>query len=100
MQVAVADDHELTFIGAAAGTLSIHVIAGIYRQPCGIGILVPVYEGRPPGNPTFFVVSTTGGRIAPDRTAVHDLKFAGGLSPLATRSSDPCDNQGQHRQGD
>jgi len=47
---------------------------------------MPFDEGSPPGHATFFVVSATGGDIAPDVSTIHYLKLAGSRLPAATRT--------------
>ena len=99
MKPFVAGDHELTLTRTSAfGADTIDKIPGINRQPVCFGILLPVDKGSPPGYSTFFVLSATGGYIAPDIAAVHDLQFTVSRSTTATlqqESGHPCHtNQG------
>ena len=77
VEIFVAGDHELALVRASAGRpRTIYVIPGIHRQPSCVGVMMPFDEGSPPGHPAFFVVSTTGGDVAADVAAVHDLQLA------------------------
>jgi hypothetical protein len=97
MEIFVAGHHELALVRASASALTIHVVAGIYDEPSGIGITLTVDKSSPPGHSTFFVVSAAGAYVALDITAEHDLQFAGRLPARASRVKDGRQRH-QHQQ--
>ncbi len=79
MKILIAVDQKLALVRAAAlGACAVNKIACINRQPIGCRILMSLYKGSPPGHPTFFLLSTTGGDVTPDIAAKHDLQLAFG----------------------
>ena len=77
MKILIAVDQKLALVRAAAlGACAVYKIASINRQPIGCRVLMSLYKGSPPGHPTFFLLSTTGGDVTPDIAAKHDLQLA------------------------
>lgn len=96
MEVLITRDHELALRRAAAlGTCTVYKVASINRQPIGCRILMSLYEGSPPGHPTFFVLSTTRGHIAPDVAAIHDLQLAFGRGDRTPGDQNTAEHRSQ-----
>ncbi len=97
MEVLITRYHELALRRAAAlGTCTVYEVASIKRQPIGCRILMSLYEGSPPGHPTFLVLSTTRGDIAPDVAAIHDLQLAfggGNGAPGDQKTAEHCSQE-------
>jgi hypothetical protein len=96
VQTLVARDQKLALLGTAAGgSGAIDIIARVNGQPIGFGNLMSVYKSSPPGHSTLLVLSATGGDVAPNVAAEHDLQFAVGRTAIA-----PLQSNGESTQTD